>query len=113
MSRSLLTSLHDSPRVVVLAAIVAASSFAYVACDSGSDPVKEPQITPDAGPAMPVDSGSAIDSGSNPQVDGGPTDCFLNPTNHFEIINACTDAVKINKNPVLPRLYPDGGLPPL
>ena len=37
----------------------------------------------------------------------------MNPTTHFEIINACTDAVKITKNPTLPLLFSDGGLPPL
>jgi hypothetical protein len=32
---------------------------------------------------------------------------------HLEIINACTDATGIAKNPVLPLLLPDGGLPQL
>jgi hypothetical protein len=40
-------------------------------------------------------------------------DCFMNPTTHVEIINACTDSTKINKNPNLPLRLPDGGLPPL
>ena len=29
-------------------------------------------------------------------------DCVTNPTTYLEIINACTDAEKITKNPVLP-----------
>jgi hypothetical protein len=37
----------------------------------------------------------------------------MNPKTHLEIINACTNAVKITKEPVLTKLYPDGGLPPL
>ncbi len=39
--------------------------------------------------------------------------CFSNPSTYIEIINACTDSVKITKNPTLPNLLPDGGLPPL
>jgi hypothetical protein len=37
----------------------------------------------------------------------------LNPQTHVEIINACTDAVKINKTSSIPSssLLPDGGLP--
>jgi hypothetical protein len=51
-----------------------------------------------------------------PLPDGGAdagSDCFTNPRTHFEIINACTTATKITKNPTLARLAPDGGLPPL
>lgn len=82
-----------------------------VACDDSSA-VKEPSPTPtgtntvDAGP--PDDGGSNADGG-----DGGPSDCVMNPKTHAEIINACTTATKITKNPVLPKLRPDGGLPPL
>ena len=46
-------------------------------------------------------------------TDAGPTDCFTNPTTHFEIINACTTAEKVDKTPVLPLDLPDGGLKPL
>jgi hypothetical protein len=54
------------------------------------------------------------DGGSDGGNDGAPaSDCFTNPKNHFEIINACTDAAKIDKKPVLPLLQPDGSLPPL
>jgi hypothetical protein len=44
---------------------------------------------------------------------GGAPDCVMNPTTHEEIINACTDAEKVAKEPVLPLLNPDGSLPPL
>jgi hypothetical protein len=99
----------------VLALLTAAAMTSVVACDdSGSNAVKEPNPTLDSGKPG-VDSG-----GPQPGTDGGPTlpdgapsDCFTNPQTHFEIINACTDAVKITKNPALPLLYPDGGLPPL
>jgi hypothetical protein len=65
------------------------------------------------------DAHTTVDSGI---VDGGvvdtptPTDdasCFTNPTTHNELINACTDAQPIAKDPTLPLLLDDGGLPPL
>ena len=48
-------------------------------------------------------------------ADGAPPDasCFTNPQTHYEIINACTNAVKITKKSNLTKLLPDGGLPPL
>lgn len=54
-----------------------------------------------AGDAMPVDGGTP------------DADCFMNPQTHEEIINACTTAQKVTKNPTLPLLNPDGTLPPL
>ncbi|HYV49066.1 MAG TPA: hypothetical protein VFA20_29605 [Myxococcaceae bacterium] len=61
---------------------------------------------------------SACGGGGHGPPDGG-TDggdrppCVTNPTTHLELINACTTAQQIEKNPVLPLLLPDGGLPPL
>ena len=84
-----------------------------VACDDSSA-VKEPSPTPtgtntvDAGPPIANDGGPNADGG-----DGGPSDCVMNPKTHAEIINACTNATKLTKTPVLPKLLPDGGLPPL
>ena len=75
-------------------------------CDNGSA-VKEPE---------PAPTSNVPDAGGGPgAADGGDAgpDCFTNPKTHFEIINACTNATKIAKNPVLPKLLPDGGLPPL
>lgn len=88
--------------------LVILGSLGHVACDDSSA-VKEP--APDGGrPVQGVDPGGAGDAASG---DGGPQDCFQNPKTHFEIINACTNAVKITKTPTLPKLLPDGGLPPL
>jgi hypothetical protein len=102
---------------VVVGVLAAMSGLGIVACDDSSNAVKE--VTPPAeagGPAMPgVDSGGpqpGVDSGGPTFPDGAPSDCFMNPTTHFEIINACTDSVKITKNPTLPLLLADGGLPP-
>lgn len=83
-----------------------------VACDD-SNAVKEPSPTPTGTNA--VDSGPPIatDGGITDGGDAGPSDCVMNPKTHAEIINACTNATKITKNPVLPKLLPDGGLPPL
>jgi len=55
------------------------------------------------------------DAGQDATSDAGGPDasCFTNPTTNYEIINACTTAQKIYKNPVLPLLNPDGSLPPL
>jgi hypothetical protein len=44
---------------------------------------------------------------------GGAPDCYMNPMTHVEIINACTDAEKIDKQSKPPLQNPDGSLPPL
>ncbi|MBX3189712.1 MAG: hypothetical protein KF819_21990 [Labilithrix sp.] len=105
--------MKRSRSTFLLVGLFAASALSYVACDSDSGVVKEPQITPDAGPLNPVDGGPNAQNDGGPQPDGGPGDCVLNPTTHLEILNACTDAVQITKNPVLPLKLADGGLPPV
>ncbi len=57
-------------------------------------------VVPDAGP--PADSTTQPDAA-----------CFTNPTTHKEIINACTDAQKIERDVTPPLLNPDGSLPQL
>ena len=95
-------------RPAVLAALaIMTSSVAYLACGDDSGAVKE--APPDSGPGSGNDGGP---NGGNDGGDGGK-DCFDNPKTHFEIINACTTATKITKNPTLNKLSPDGGLPPL
>jgi hypothetical protein len=56
-----------------------------------------------------LDASSRVDSS---QPDAG-SDCYASPTRYLEIINACTDADKIAKDPALPLLGPDGKLPAL
>lgn len=58
-------------------------------------------------PASP-DAAPAIDAATAPDAA-----CFTNPQTYLEIINACTDAVQIDKRPSLPLLNADGSLPPL
>lgn len=99
--------------LAVLSALALASSTLYLACDE-TNAVKEPPVGTDSGPPPGTDSGpNPGEGGADAGGDGGPTDCFVNPKTHNEIINACTNAVRITKNPVLPKLLPDGGLPPL
>ena len=108
----------QAPRIIglVLGGLVIASSIVYVACDSGGgNAVKEVNPVPDSGmladgAPIPVPP-TPLPDGALP--DGAPSDCVMNPTTHLEIINACTDAVRIAKNPTLPLLLSDGGLPPL
>ncbi len=103
--------------IVVLAVLASMSAIGFVACDDGSNAVKEPNPTIDSGGPPPVVDGGGplpgMDGGGPTLPDGAPSDCYLNPKTHLEIINACTDAVKITKNPTLPLLAADGGLPPL
>jgi hypothetical protein len=109
----------DARKIAIVVGVLAAmTGFGVVACDDSSNAVKEPVTTPDSGgPVAPgVDGGGGpqpgLDSGGPTLPDGAPSDCFMNPKTHLEIINACTDAVKITKNPTLALLLPDGGLPP-
>ncbi|HSO40754.1 MAG TPA: hypothetical protein VLT33_49855 [Labilithrix sp.] len=95
----------------VLGAIAMATSLVYLACDSSDNAVKEQNPTLDSGKLG--DGAPVPDAGPSPDGALPDGDCFPNPTTHFEIINACTDAVKITKNPTLPLLLADGGLPPL
>jgi hypothetical protein len=58
-------------------------------------------------------SGGTGGAGTGGGGTGGAPDCYPNPMTHLEIINACTDAQRIDAMPVLPLLEMDGGLPPL
>jgi hypothetical protein len=93
--------------------LLTAGAPLVVACDGSSSAVKETPVLPTADGAVGpgVDAGPGADGSTG--LDAGPSDCVQNPHTHDEIINACTDAVKITKNSTLPLLLPDGGLPPL
>jgi hypothetical protein len=99
--------------VGIALALLTASAMVVVACDDSSSAVKETPVAMPDGAAAPVIDGGPGTDGSTTGTDGGPSDCVQDPHTHLEIINACTDAVKITKNPTLPLLLPDGGLPPL
>ena len=100
-------------------AFAACLSTAVIAagCDNSSsdtphDPAKDsgPADTSTTGDSGMGDGGVIGDGGT---ADSGPPSCYTNPQNHFEIINACTDAQAFDKKPSLPLLLPDGALPPL
>jgi hypothetical protein len=99
--------------VAMIAAAGAAASMA--ACDSEGNAVKEPApgVDSGSGPTPGGEGGPPLTTDGGPLPDGAPGDCVQNPKTHAEIINGCTDAVKITKKPTLPLLSPDGGLPPL
>jgi hypothetical protein len=86
--------------------ILALLALALVACDD-SNGVTEPLggNPVDAGPGpTPLDAG--LDDA------GKPKDCFDPPfTTHFQIINACTNADKIDRKPTSSKIFPDGGVP--
>jgi hypothetical protein len=86
---------------------------ATVAC-TGDDSAPHETLANDSG--SPGDSGNPGDYGGGADggdAEAGPPDCYTNPKTHYEIINACTNAARVDKNPKLPLLQPDGSLPPL
>jgi hypothetical protein len=104
--------LRATLALALLSASVVSVVSVVVACSS-DDAVKE---TPPGSDAGGNDATAGQDAG-NPGTDGGggneggPSDCVMNPTTNDEIINACTNAAFVDKNPTLPLLLPDGGLP--
>jgi hypothetical protein len=85
-----------------LCSMFAALALVMAACgDGGGDAAKDARPGSDAG---------IVDAPTTPTDDAS---CFTNPTSHNELINACTDAQPVEKNPTLPLVLPDGGLPPL
>ena len=97
-------------------AFITSGIFVYGACSS-DDAVTEAS-NPDGGTTS--SSGNSSTGGPVVQLpeagtlpDGAAKDCYDNPVGHFQIINACTDADKITRNPTLTALLPDGGFPPL
>lgn len=66
-----------------------------------------------AGGSTGAGGSTSSGAGGAPSGGGPASDCFDKPTTHFEIINACTDAVKVEKSPDLLLLNPDGTLPEL
>lgn len=101
-----MTKIHGALAV----ALLASGGVFWAACGD-DDAVNEPTVVPDGGNKNPNDSGGNTTDGGG--GDSGPADCFTDPKTAFEIINACTDAQKITKNPTLPLLQADGGLPTL
>jgi hypothetical protein len=82
---------------------------AFVACTEDA-PHDQPASVVDSG----ADSGAAVDASdanTGDSSDSAP-ECFINPKTHYEIINACTDAARVDKHPTGLPFLPDGALPP-
>lgn len=90
--------LH-SPRVLVLLFALAPACNETDKTSTSQDAAAEEDAATEADASEPEDAGTP--------------DCFEHPRTHEELINACTDAEKIEKEPTLPLLLRDGGLPPL
>jgi hypothetical protein len=95
---------------VILASLGTAAASAVGAC---GDDLPSDTTSTTTGDATTSSSSSSGTGGSGTGGAGGAADCYKNPMTHVEIINACTDAQKIDVMPVLPLLQSDGGLPPL
>ena len=98
--------------LVVGAALGIALVALAVGCDDTNAGADMTMVKRDmAMPAMPDIAGS----GSMPDMVPPPPDlgCYPNPMVHYEIINGCTTAQPIDKNPKLPLLGDGGSLPPL
>ena len=88
-------------RVFLLVALLAA------ACDD-SNGVTEPSghVGVDAGPGPTTHLDAGLDEA------GKPKDCFDPPfTTHLQIINACTNADKIDRKPTSSKIKPGVDLP--
>lgn len=85
---------------LVCALLVALAIVTTTACDDDSG-------------TTPADM--AHTTGADMAMTGGTMDmgCFMNPTTHVQIINACTTAQSYDKTPYYPAAAPNGVLPPL
>ena len=111
--------LPARPMVCAIASAACAAAMLAMACETSDVPHDNPaqldaqsnadtSVAPnDAGVTVLPDGAVTHDDSAVPPV----SDCYVNPKTHFEIINACTDAQKIDKHPALPLLLPDGGRP--
>jgi hypothetical protein len=105
-------SVSERAKLALLCAVVL---YAGGGCkDDGESPIPtiDAGASVDSGTSTPADAGpSPTDAGAS--GDAGAADCYPTPKSYVELINACTDAEKVVKNPSLPLLGADGGLPPL
>ncbi len=132
--RSTLPSLRSAALALLVTAALA--SAALLACSNDSDaphdaPVDSGQpVDTGADSGTPADAGSdtlgsdalssdalssdALSSDAPDAIDAAETvpECYTNPKTHYEIINACTDAARVDKHPSGLPFLPDGALPP-
>ena len=91
--------------------VFAALGAACLASACGGDDLPSDQTGSVSASASAAASSSG--AGGMGGAGGEGPECFTDPMTHVEIINACTDAEKVDKVVNLPLLNPDGSLPPL
>jgi hypothetical protein len=114
MNRSSLFPLFAATCAAVTIVIASACDDSSGAPSDNGAPTLDSGITAQTDTGTPDTGVVILPDGNVVQADATPppnTDCFTSPTTHFEIINACTNAQKVDKHPNLPLLLPDGGLP--
>ncbi|HTJ41004.1 MAG TPA: hypothetical protein VL463_02885 [Kofleriaceae bacterium] len=87
---------------LALGAVLALSIAPLAACGSSNNNPADARVITNPPDAM-------VDAATPP----ADANCIENPTTSNELMNACTDAVKVAKSPTLPLVLTDGGLPPL
>jgi hypothetical protein len=120
-----------TPSLIAAVCSVCLLATGCPAGNNGSDAGNNNNPTDAGNNNNPVDAGNnnSTDAGNNPTdagnnpTDAGPQDAGVNcdgggcylcaPTNYSELVNHCTTAQGITKNPTGLPLLPDGGLPPL
>lgn len=122
---SSLRILRDAALALIVASSLATGA-ALVACSNDSDAPHDQPVDSGQPADTGVDTGTPFDTGTD---SGTPTDaisdandasdasetvpeCYTNPKTHYEIINACTDAARVDKKPTGLPFLADGGLPP-
>ena len=116
--RSGASLMRAGASLIAILALIAGSALASCDGDLPSDTTTAGTNTSTMGTgAQGGEAGSAGAGGAAGSAGaagaGGAPDCYMFPKTHVEIINACTDAEKVEKHPVLPLLNGDGSLPPL
>ena len=87
---------------LALGAVLALSLAPIAACGSSSSSPADAKVI-----TNPPDAN--VDAAAPP----ADANCISNPTTSDELMNACTDSMKVDKKPTLPLTLPDGGLDPL
>jgi hypothetical protein len=117
----------QGPALLVLASLAFSAALTGGACSdsvpsdqggtssssSGETGTTSSTTTSSSGGTGGMGTGGTGTGGMGTGGTGGAPDCYMNPMTYLEIINACTNADKVDVSPVLPLLEPDGGLPPL
>ena len=88
---------------LALGAVLALSIAPLAACGSNNNNPADARVITNPPDAM-------VDAAAPP----ADANCISAPAdNSNDLMNACTDAVKVAKNPTLPLVLSDGGLPTL